>query len=85
MKPMIIDVREFGEFASGHAEDAINIPVMRFMHDVPGELKDIDKEAPIILYCNNGSRASLAERWLREYGFTNVTNGVNQEAVEAAQ
>lgn len=82
MKNIYIDVREPDEFATGHVQGAINIPPSRLMEGA-GELKDIPKDTPLVLYCRSGSRSNVSINILRSLGYTNMTNGVNKEQVRA--
>jgi rhodanese-related sulfurtransferase len=71
---VVIDVREPGEFALGHVEGAINIPL--------GVLRDRIEELPrdreILCYCAVGQRSYYASRALRQNGFKarNVSGGM---------
>jgi rhodanese-related sulfurtransferase len=47
------------------------------------ELKDVPKDADIIVYCRTGSRSSVSTHILRGLGYANITNGINKEQVEA--
>lgn len=79
---LIIDTREPFEYASGHADGAINISSSEFMTGgVPEKLKDVAKDQPIILYCRSGQRANTCSMILQQYGFTNITNGINAQRV----
>lgn len=81
MKPLIIDVREPAEYSTGHVEGSINIPPSELLVGAK-VLKDFSKDTPIILYCRSGSRSQVAINLLRQQGFTNLTNGINQQNVE---
>ncbi|HMS23274.1 MAG TPA: rhodanese-like domain-containing protein [Candidatus Saccharibacteria bacterium] len=81
MKPLIIDVREPSEYSTGHVEGAINIPPSELLAGAKA-LHDYPKDTPIILYCRSGSRSQVAINLLRQQGFTDLTNGVNQQNVE---
>lgn len=81
MKTVIIDVREPDEFSNGHVEGAINIPPSKLLEGAK-ELKDTPKDTPLILYCRSGSRSNVAIHLLKQLGYTNLTNGVNQATVE---
>lgn len=81
MKKIIIDVREPDEYASGHVDGAINIPPSKLLEGAD-QLKDIAKDTPLILYCRSGSRSQVAIHLLEQQGFTDMTNGVNQQNVE---
>lgn len=80
---IIIDVREPVEFNSAHVPGAINIPPAKIMGGIPEELEDVAKDTPILLYCVSGSRSNVSIHILRQYGFTNLTNGKNMEYVKA--
>lgn len=82
MNQIIIDVRSPKEYKSGHADGALNIPPEELMAGAP-QLDGVDKDTPIILYCHTGSRSNVSAHILRGYGFTNVTNGINKDHVEA--
>lgn len=81
-KRIIIDVREPFEYESGHVDGAINIPPSELMAGAK-ELDGIDKDTPLVLYCKSGSRSNVSMQILRGYGFTDLTNGINKQQVEA--
>lgn len=83
MEPIIIDVRESFEYKMGHVKGAINLPPSKLMRGLPDQLSDTPKDAPIILYCLSGSRSGASIRILQQYGFTNLTNGINKDHVKA--
>lgn len=79
MKYTIVDTREPFEYQQSHVEGAVNIPPMEFMSGVvPAALKDVPKDAPIILYCRSGQRSNTCSMILRQHGFTNLINGRNE-------
>ena len=81
-KPLIIDTREAFEYAKSHAEGAINIPPAEFMRgEVPPELRGVAKDAEIVVYCRSGQRSNTCSMMLREFGFSNIVNGVNEHRV----
>lgn len=63
---IIIDVRTPQEYASGHIEGAVNIPVNNIETKI-NELKEMGK--PIITYCAAGVRSARAARALKANGF----------------
>ncbi len=65
----IIDVRETGEFASGHIPGAINVPLSEFAQ----HLDKIDKDKEYHVVCLSGGRSSVACDYLGNNGY-NVTN-----------
>ena len=82
MKPVIVDVREPHEYEAGHVEGALNIPPAKLLLGAK-DLADVPKDAPIILYCKSGSRSNVAMHMLRAQGYTNLTNGINKDQVQA--
>jgi phage shock protein E len=82
MKPVIVDVREPIEFTMGHVEGALNIPPRDLMAGAK-KLADMDKNTPLVLYCRTGSRSNVGIQILQGLGYTNLTNGINKQQVEA--
>lgn len=82
VEPVIIDVREPAEFATGHVNDAINLPLGTLSYSA--ERMAIAKDTPIVTYCNSGRRSGQAVRALEQLGYTNVTNGISQAHVETS-
>ncbi len=82
MNSVIIDVRESWEFSSGHVKGALNIPPQKLMKGAK-QLAGVPKDTNIIVYCRSGSRSNVAAHILNGLGYTNVTNGINKEQVEA--
>ncbi|NCU38565.1 rhodanese-like domain-containing protein [Candidatus Saccharibacteria bacterium] len=80
---LFIDVREPSEFAVDHVPGAINIPPAQIMHGTPGALVDVDTDTQLILYCRSGARSHASMYYLRQYGFTNLVNGINKDQVMA--
>ena len=69
---VIIDVRSPTEFASGHVQNAINLPIDTLTEtDV---LKHASKDQPIVLYCRSGGRASMVRHRMTQWGFSKVHN-----------
>jgi rhodanese-related sulfurtransferase len=67
---VLVDVRTPEEFASGHLEGAINIPVDELSMR-KGELK---KDAELVLYCRSGARSARGQALLKEAGYPKVHN-----------
>lgn len=66
----LIDVRSREEFAQGHAEGARNIPVQ----ELAQRLDEIDRAAPVAVYCRSGRRSATAAQLLSASGFGPVTD-----------
>ncbi|MDQ5943906.1 MAG: phage shock protein [Patescibacteria group bacterium] len=81
-KTTYIDVREPMEFAAGHLEGAINIPVGSISDGVTA-LQGIPKDSKLVVYCRSGGRAENARAQLQQLGFNDVVNGINQDAIES--
>ena len=67
----LVDVRSPGEFAGGHLDGAVNIPVDQLGARL-GALWAKDK--PIIVYCASGARSAMAKRTLQGKGYASVRN-----------
>lgn len=66
----LVDVRSPGEYASGHVDGAINIPV----DQIRARMSEIPTGKPVVLYCRSGARSSSAASILRGAGRTDVFN-----------
>jgi phage shock protein E len=82
MDKVIIDVREPFEFMMGHVKGAINIPPSKLMAGAD-KLKDVPKDAELIVYCRTGSRSAVSMNILNNMGYKNVKNGINKDQVQA--
>ncbi|HEY5390598.1 MAG TPA: rhodanese-like domain-containing protein [Hanamia sp.] len=64
-KKIIIDVRRPDEFAKGHAEGTVNIP----LNEIPDRLAEIKKiKPPVMVVCGGGSRHVKAYELLKANG-----------------
>lgn len=68
--PLILDVRRGDEFASGHVPGAINIP----HNEITAHLDELStlRNKEIVVYCESGRRAAIAQGVLEKAGFTRV-------------
>lgn len=78
-QPILVDVRSAAEYASGHVEHAIHLPLDRLVQDASALLPD--KSAPLVLYCVSGARSAVALQCLQQMGYTQVSNGLSAGAV----
>lgn len=76
---LIIDVREPEEYAAGHYEGAINMPLSTIQNN--SQLNSVDKKTPLVVYCRSGARSQMAQQYLQSSGFANVINGINQDNI----
>ena len=58
------------EYAEGHLDNAININW--YDENFMNELKTIEKEKTIYVYCKKGGRSASAAEMLNSSGYTNV-------------
>lgn len=64
-KGTIVDVRSRGEFMSGSAAGAINIP----LQEIPDRMDEIKQlTMPLILCCASGNRSGQATAYLTRFG-----------------
>lgn len=58
--PVILDVREDDEWAAGHIDGAVHIPLA----DLPARLADVPEADPLVVTCRSGGRSSQATAYL---------------------
>lgn len=82
---IILDVRTDEEFAEGHIENAILIPVTEISERAETELPD--KKQLILVYCRSGNRSKTAASQLAELGYDNVYEfgGINDWPYETVK
>lgn len=68
----VVDVRSPEEFGGEHLPGAVNIPLNEIDVEAPRQLPD--KSHAILLHCLSGGRSMMAQRILRNLGYTNVHN-----------
>ena len=67
---VLIDVREDGEFAAGHAGGAAHLGKGIIERDI--ETKYPDTGCLLVLYCGGGYRSALAAEAIQRMGYSNV-------------
>lgn len=78
----IIDVREDDEFAAGHIQGALHIP----LNAVPASLDEVHAhaigaaDATVYVICHSGYRSALATQYLHEHGVEAVNVGGGMQA-----
>ena len=72
----ILDVREDYEWAAGHAEGAVHIP----LDQLPARLDELDPDEDLYVICRTGGRSFRAVQWLVGQGYSamNVAGGMDQ-------
>ena len=68
--PLILDVRSRQEYAAGHIPGALNIPY----REIPNQLATLSEflADEVVVYCEVGVRAGIAEIMLEQAGFQQV-------------
>jgi phage shock protein E len=66
----LVDVRSPRSYRHIALPGSVNIP----LPVIQQALKQLDKQTPVLLYCNSGQRSGVAKRLLEACGFTRVHN-----------
>lgn len=70
---ILIDVRSPTEFATGHIEGSINLPLGCDLSQMIGTCPNTD--ANILVFCASGMRSSTFKTLLEQQGYKHVING----------
>ncbi|QAA82774.1 rhodanese-like domain-containing protein [Aequorivita sp. H23M31] len=70
---VILDAREPEEFSVSHIKSSVNIGFDKFSSN-ENQLRDINRNAHLIVYCSLGIRSEKIGEKLKKAGFTNVKN-----------
>jgi rhodanese-related sulfurtransferase len=68
--PVILDVRSPREYQQGHVPSAVNLPYQQIGRRM-AELEQI-RDRQVIVYCEVGPRARVAQSMLQQAGFPDV-------------
>lgn len=70
----LVDVREIGEWKSGHAPRAVHIPLAQ----IDQGARRLKKDRPVVVVCASGMRSRTGASRLRTLGFeaTSVSGGM---------
>lgn len=66
----LVDVRNPHEYRHSSVPGSVNIP----LPVIQQALRQLDKETPVLVYCNSGQRSGVAKHLLETYGFSLVHN-----------
>ncbi len=69
-QPVLLDVREEGEFSICRIEGSILMP----MNTIPSRIDDLESDAAIVCICHHGSRSMQVANFLERNDFTNISN-----------
>ena len=64
----MLDVRTAAERAQGRIAERFDIP----LPELSGRLDELDREQPVIVHCQAGSRSAIAASVLLAHGFPSV-------------
>ncbi|MDM8203697.1 rhodanese-like domain-containing protein [Faecalicoccus acidiformans] len=68
---VLIDVRTKEEYDQGHIPNSSNLP----LSELDQILKEVpDKNTPLFVYCQSGSRSARAVKLMKKAGYSDVTN-----------
>lgn len=67
---VLLDVRTTAEWNSGRMAQAVHAPLARLVDNV----RELDRDMPLVVYCQAGARSRVAATALRRVGFTHVAN-----------
>ena len=70
---LVLDVRDPGEYGTGHILGAKNVPLSR-IQAAGSEIAAKRKDKPVIVYCDTGNRAAKAAAALRSQGYAKVVS-----------
>lgn len=76
----IVDVRSMGEFRSGSAKGAVNIP----LDEIESQISKFKSKKSVVVFCRSGMRSAQAKRILEKNGIENVYNGGSWQNVDRA-
>ena len=78
---VVLDVREPYEWAAGHIEGAIHIP----LGDLPARVGELDPHDRTVVVCHVGARSARATAWLHQQGHDVANLAGGMDAWEGAQ
>lgn len=76
----LLDVREDDEWAAGHADKAVHVP----MDEVPDRVGELPTNSDIVVVCRTGGRSAHVTAWLRAQGYRAVNLAGGMVAFAAA-
>ncbi len=68
---VLVDVRTYQEYRSGHIPGSINVPLQAIDR---AEERLENKDVPLYVYCQSGARSRQAAKILQYMGYSNVNN-----------
>ena len=68
---VLLDVREEAEYITGHAVNAVLLPVDELTDETALDAIP-ELSTPVLVYCRSGYRSSVAAHKLEEYGYGRI-------------
>lgn len=68
--PTVVDVRSGFEYRSGHIPGAVHAPMLKILFRLAKLPKD--KDHPLVVTCEHGPRAQMAQKSLAKAGYTHI-------------
>jgi glyoxylase-like metal-dependent hydrolase (beta-lactamase superfamily II)/rhodanese-related sulfurtransferase len=68
--PLILDVRTPTEYADGHLQDSLHVPLNRLeirLHEIP-------RDRPMVVHCQGGYRSAIACSILERHGYEHISD-----------
>jgi rhodanese-related sulfurtransferase len=67
---VLVDVRNPGELAAGEIPGALHVP----LPELRRRLAEVRRDGPVVLYCAGGWRSAVAASYLRNRGYSDVSD-----------
>jgi rhodanese-related sulfurtransferase len=77
---VVLDVREGDEWAAGHIDGAVHIPLM----DIPSRSAELPPDRQVLVVCKVGARSAQATAYLQALGIRAVNMAGGMWAWQAA-
>jgi rhodanese-related sulfurtransferase len=73
-----LDVREDEEWAAGHIDGALHVPMGRVPHQLQLDPGRLTPDTPVVVLCKVGGRSAQVTAWLVRQGYaaTNLAGGM---------
>ena len=68
---VLLDVREEAEYITGHAQNAVLLPVDELTDETAMDAIP-ELTIPVLVYCRSGYRSNVAAHRLEEYGYEEI-------------
>lgn len=75
---VLLDVREDEEWAAGHIDGAIHVPMGQLPNRLQFDPGPLTQQAPLVVLCRVGGRSAQVVAWLVRQGYdaTNLAGGM---------